>query len=283
MRAAREAAAAVAAGLAGDCGERVLVLGTEELMYAPTLIALELAEQVPHVRVSSTTRSPVLVVDEPDYPIRSALTFPSFDPAADGPGPRFAYNVGRRVHRRGARRRQRRGHGRRCNPVWSTDCAATPTGCMSSSLPTYRPLPEPLRGPDFGSYRPDEVAWLLTDLSAVPLEAPTEEREEAIQSGGAHYAESLPVEYQPDADYQQLFEQALDEAAARVAHAVGVVTELVLAERGRVAGAGLARPGRDAGRRAHAQVGAVRPRPATLPHYAVSIVRGRGIDEQALR
>jgi hypothetical protein len=55
-------------------------------------------------------------------------------------------------------------------------------------------LPEPLRGPAFGSYRPDEVAWLLTDLSALNLEADTAERESEIQSGAAHYAESLPIE-----------------------------------------------------------------------------------------
>jgi len=69
--------------------------------------------------------------------------------------------------------------------------------------------PEPLRGPEFGSYPPDEVAWLLTDLSDVALEAPTEEREEAVQSGGAHYAESLPHEYQPDAAYLRLYHHAL--------------------------------------------------------------------------
>ena len=51
--------------------------------------------------------------------------------------------------------------------------------------------------------RRDEVAWLLTDLSGVALEAPTEEREEAIQSAAAHYAESLPIEYQPTAEYQR--------------------------------------------------------------------------------
>jgi hypothetical protein len=82
-------------------------------------------------------------------------------------------------------------------------------------------LPEPLRGPAFSSYAPEEVGWLLQDLSDVTLEAPTEEREEAIQSGGAHYAESLPVEYQPSEQYQELFHTALDEAAGRLALAVG--------------------------------------------------------------
>ncbi len=143
-------------------------------------------------------------------------------------------------------------------------------------------LPEPLVGPTFGSYPPRDVRWLLTDLSAVALEAPIEEREEAIQSGGAHYAESLPIEYQPSADYQRLFERALADTACRLAVAVGVVTELVLAERGEdVVLASLARAGTPIGvlmrRWASATHG------VALPHYTLSIVRGRGIDEVALR
>lgn len=142
-------------------------------------------------------------------------------------------------------------------------------------------LPRPLYGPDFGSYAPDDVAWLLKDLSAVPLEAPTEEREAAVQSGRAHYAESLPIEYQPGEEYQRLFHQALEASAERVAYAVGVVTEMVLAERGPgVVLASLARAGTPVGilmrrwaRRAHG---------LDLPHYAISIVRGRGIDRLAL-
>ena len=145
------------------------------------------------------------------------------------------------------------------------------------------PSPEPLRGPAFSSYAPDEVGWLLQDLSDVELEAPTEEREEAIQSGGAHYAESLPVEYQPSAEYQELFHAALDASAARIAQAVGAVTETVLAERS-------PRPGRSVSlARAGTPVGVLMRRWARhrhgldLPHYAVSIVRGRGIDANALR
>ncbi|MDT4894108.1 MAG: hypothetical protein QOE97_3143 [Pseudonocardiales bacterium] len=142
-------------------------------------------------------------------------------------------------------------------------------------------LPEPLFGPSFGSYRADEVSWLLTDLSAHRLEAPTQERERAVQSGTAHYAESLPVEYQPGAEYQRLFAEALERSARRVAVAVGTVTELVLAERGReVALASLARAGTPIGivMRRWAQ----RVHGTELPHYAVSIVRGRGIDTVAL-
>jgi hypothetical protein len=147
-------------------------------------------------------------------------------------------------------------------------------------------LPEPLRGPAFGSYRADEVAWLLTDLSGVALEAPVEEREEAVQSGGAHYAESLPHEYQPEPAYLELYRAATTASAARMAQAVGTVAELVLRERGRgspddLVLVSLARAGTPVG--VLLRRWAARRHGLDLPHYAVSIVRGRGIDELALR
>ena len=143
-------------------------------------------------------------------------------------------------------------------------------------------LPEQLSGPAFSSYRADEITWLLKDLSAVELEAPLEEREEAIQHAGAHYAESLPIEYQPSPEYQALFHAALATSADRIAHAVGVVTEIILAERGHDAVlVSLARAGTPVGvlMRRWAQ----RAHGLDLPHHAVSIVRGRGIDTTALR
>ncbi|QXJ26916.1 cysteine protease StiP family protein [Actinomadura graeca] len=143
-------------------------------------------------------------------------------------------------------------------------------------------MPEPLYGPAFGSYAAEDVAWLLKDLSHARLEAPTEEREAAIQAGRAHYAESLPVEYQPGPEYRRLFAAALKESAERLAYATGLLTGMVLAERGPdTVLVSLARAGTPVGilvrrwaRFAHG---------LDLPHYAVSIVRGRGIDTVALR
>lgn len=147
--------------------------------------------------------------------------------------------------------------------------------------PTATIVTPPLTGPDFGSYAADEVTWLLKDLSALDLEADLAEREKAIQSGTAHYAESLPVEYQPDAAYRDLFDTALAESARRLAHAVGTVTELLIAERGPdLTLVSLARAGTPVGiliRR-----WAERFHRTSWPHYAVSIVRGRGIDTVAL-
>jgi adenine/guanine phosphoribosyltransferase-like PRPP-binding protein len=68
-------------------GEDVLVLGTEELMYAPMLIA----EHLPgDVQFQSTTRSPVAVLDDDEYAIRSAVMFPAIDDAAR---PAYLYNA----------------------------------------------------------------------------------------------------------------------------------------------------------------------------------------------
>ncbi|WP_432084012.1 phosphoribosyltransferase [Streptomyces sp. WAC 04229] len=288
-------AARIADALPADA-RRVLVLGFEELMYAPLRLADALERTTDaEVRYSTTTRSPVLAVDDPGYAIRTRLVFPAHDDPADGPGERYAYNVA--------------GAGFDAVVAVVDSAADTPAlhapdglparlaahvpHVLLAVVPSYVPhaphaperpsmLPEPLRGPDFSSYASDEVGWLLQDFSDVTLEAPTEEREEAIQSGGAHYAESLPVEYQPSEQYQELFHAALDASAARLARAVGAVTEIVLAERSpRPVLVSLARAGTPVGilmrRWAQYRHG------LDLPHYAVSIVRGRGIDANALR
>ncbi|MHA6615605.1 phosphoribosyltransferase family protein [Pseudonocardia sp. DLS-67] len=88
----------LAAGLAREAGlrlgERTLVLGTEELMQLPLRLAQTLSDTGHDVAFSTTTRSPAVVVDEPGYALTSGITFPAHDDPADGPGPRFAYNVG---------------------------------------------------------------------------------------------------------------------------------------------------------------------------------------------
>ncbi|MEV5493070.1 phosphoribosyltransferase [Streptomyces bobili] len=296
LEAALPAMAARLADALPEGARRVHVLGFEELMYAPLRLAREL-EQVTaaEVRFSTTTRSPVLAVDDPGYAIRSRIVFPAHDDPADGPGERYAYNIA--------------GAGFDAVVAVVDSAADTPAlhapgGLLDrlaahtphvvlAVVPSYVPeplyvpersamLPDPLRGPAFSSYAPEEVGWLLQDLSDVTLEAPTEEREEAIQSGGAHYAESLPVEYQPSEQYQELFHAALETSAARLAQAVGAVTELVIAERS-------PRPVLVSLARAGTPVGVLMRRWARhrhgldLPHYAVSIVRGRGIDANALR
>ncbi|MFI9507142.1 phosphoribosyltransferase [Nocardia sp. NPDC052566] len=146
--------------------------------------------------------------------------------------------------------------------------------------------PVPLHGPEFGSYAREEVSWLLKDLSEIDLEADVAERERRIQSGAAHYAESLPIEYQPDAAYRSLFDEVLADSAERLALAVATVSELVVAERGNdVVLVSLARAGTPIGilMRRWLRYGRGADLPSLdVPHYAVSIVRDRGIDAVAL-
>lgn len=279
---------------------QILVIGTEEFMYLPLRLAEKLASDPAFtVAFQSTTRSPVHAVEDAGYPIRRTFSF------ADAEGdstPRYLYNAS-------TRRFAGQVGGNPDLVVIVTDPAAdtpdlrAPTGVAAvlqaaglavelfvvgsteppgRAAPRARNQPAPLTGPTFGSYAPDEVQWLLTDLSDLAaLEGTVEAREAAIQSGSAHYAESLPIEYQPDERYQDLFLRVLDESAERLALAVGRLTELVMMERGHnVVLASLARAGTPIGilvrRWAAFRYG------LGLPHYALSIVRGRGIDAQAL-
>ncbi|WP_447645457.1 phosphoribosyltransferase family protein [Nocardioides zeae] len=188
------AAAAVAARVAErlevagvDAAGDVLVLGTEELMYAPLAVAEALRRGGRATYFSTTTRSPVQVRDVDGYAVRSGVRFLAHDRDADGYGAadRFAYNVAARDWAAIVVVLDR--------PT-ATAALAAPGGMLAALapyaphvlpvvLPVDPPGAQPLRGPGFGSYAPDEVAWLLQDLSHVRLEGDREERERRIQSG----------------------------------------------------------------------------------------------------
>jgi adenine/guanine phosphoribosyltransferase-like PRPP-binding protein len=269
-----------AAAIAGRIPDGpVHVLGTEELMYAPLRIASALADRRAaegrrhEITYSTTTRSPVLAVDDPGYAIRTAITFPSHDAPADGDGPRFAYNLREgayeaivlvvdepadttALHEEGGLVDQLARLASRVVVV--TVPAFTPE--PRHDLPA-RQLPAPLHGPAFGSYERDDVAWLVKDLPAeTSAETPEDEQAQA---------------------HRELFDEALTASAQRVAYAIGLVTEQVLARRGQDAVlVSLMRAGTPIGvlMRRWAQ----RVHGLDLPHYSVSMIRGRGIDQTAL-
>jgi Phosphoribosyl transferase (PRTase)/PELOTA RNA binding domain len=131
-----------------------------------------------------------------------------------------------------------------------------------------------------GSYRPDDVTFLLTDLSNADLERPADEREREMQGGG-HYSESLPREYRPSPEYEVLFtELAVREAPAMAALALRLADVLVTAKGREITLVSLARAGTPVGvlvRRALQYRHGI-----DAPHYSISIIRDRGIDEVAL-
>ncbi|EIT86200.1 hypothetical protein A374_06361 [Fictibacillus macauensis ZFHKF-1] len=133
-----------------------------------------------------------------------------------------------------------------------------------------------------GSYPQEDVTFLVKDLSDIEMERGTKEREAAIQSG-THYSEMLPIEYEPTAEYMALYHESLTRNASKLALCTGVVSTrmyhkfndqpFVLVS--------LARAGTPVGilikRYLETQF------QCHVPHYSISIIRDRGIDEVALR
>ncbi|MFT0804075.1 cysteine protease StiP family protein [Bacillus swezeyi] len=131
-----------------------------------------------------------------------------------------------------------------------------------------------------GSYPASDVTFLLKDLSGISIEKSTKERENLIQSG-THYSEMLPVEYKPTDEYMNLFYASLEDSKRKVAEAVAVVAEQIVQKRGlHTVLCSLARAGTPIGVLIKRYIEYKHHK--ALPHYSVSIIRGRGIDENAL-
>lgn len=131
-----------------------------------------------------------------------------------------------------------------------------------------------------GSYSQEDCIFLLKNINGLLKEQSNEEREAAIQSG-THYSEMLPIEYMPTEAYIKLYEQTLKESARAIAYYVGVVSEMVYVKKGKdLVLVSLARAG--------TPIGVLMKRylknkyKVNIPHYSISIIRDKGIDENAL-
>lgn len=133
----------------------------------------------------------------------------------------------------------------------------------------------------FSTYKSEDVTILLKDISGLVRPLPTKEREALIQSGH-HYSEMLPLEYEPSPDYLAAFFKALALYSPLTANAVANLAEKILAARGPdLVIVSLARAGTPIGillKRYLEQF-----RGVAASHYTISIIRGRGIDQNALR
>lgn len=130
------------------------------------------------------------------------------------------------------------------------------------------------------SYLEDDVVLLLKDITGLVKPQSTEEREKLIQSG-KHYCEMLPIEYVPSQRYLEVYRAALRDYAKPVAAAIGVLAGKVMQARGKsVVLVSLARAG--------TPIGILLKRylkwkwQIEVPHYSISIIRGRGIDKNAI-
>lgn len=132
----------------------------------------------------------------------------------------------------------------------------------------------------FSTYKPDDVTILLKDITGLVQPEPSEERERKIQSG-VHYCEMLPLEYEPTPDYMAIYELSLERFSGITARAVGAVSEQIWNDKGReTVLVSLARAGTPVGILIKHYM--EKKYSCKIPHYTISIIRGRGIDKNAM-
>lgn len=131
------------------------------------------------------------------------------------------------------------------------------------------------------SYREQDVTILLKDVTGMLSPMDTAERERCIQSG-VHYSEMLPLEYKPTQAYLSLYEEALRLHSGMTAASIKTVAEKIYAyKKHRVVLVSLARAGTPVGILIKRYL--ERRYQITVPHYTISIIRGRGIDRNAMQ
>lgn len=131
------------------------------------------------------------------------------------------------------------------------------------------------------SYSKEDVILLLKDITGLVQPQPTEERERLIQAG-RHYCEMLPIEYVPSEKYMEAYRMALKDYAKPTAEAVGRLADKIIKKRGReVVLVSLARAGIPIGILVKHYI--KKKYGYDVPHYSISIIRGRGIDENAMK
>ncbi|MBQ6005686.1 MAG: cysteine protease StiP family protein [Selenomonadaceae bacterium] len=132
----------------------------------------------------------------------------------------------------------------------------------------------------FGTYKPQDVTILLKDISGLVEPLPTREREKLIQAG-RHYCEMLPIEYEPSEKYLQTYFDALNRYSKITAATVKIVAEKIFADKGnKIVLVSLARAGTSIGILIKHCL--ERNFPCTVAHYTISIIRGVGIDKNAM-
>lgn len=130
------------------------------------------------------------------------------------------------------------------------------------------------------SYREEDVTILLKDISGLIVPLPTEEREKLNQSG-IHYSEMLPLEYKPTQEYIKIYNEALKTLSYKTAVATAILSDILYERYGRkLVIVSLARAGTPIGilikRFLKFKYG------LSVPHYSISIIRGKGIDTNAM-
>ncbi len=133
----------------------------------------------------------------------------------------------------------------------------------------------------FSTYNPNDVIILLKDITGMINPLSTKEREKLIQSG-VHYSEMLPIEYLPSEKYLETYYKALKLYSKITANAVASLAELIWKDKGEKAVlVSLARAGTSIGILIKRYI--LKKYLVNITHYTISIIRGVGIDHNAMK
>lgn len=130
------------------------------------------------------------------------------------------------------------------------------------------------------SYKEEDVTLLLKDLTSKIEPMSTSEREKKIQSG-THYCEMLPIEKAPTEEYNSIYRELLDKYAKVNADAIARLCYKIIERRGSdIVLVSLARAGTTIGVLIKHYLKMFLG--IDVDHYTISIIRGRGIDRNAM-
>ena len=132
----------------------------------------------------------------------------------------------------------------------------------------------------YSTYKLEDVIILLKDITGLVNPLSNEEREKLIQCG-VSYGEMLPIEYEPSEEYMRLYRMALDRYSDITADAVKTVAEQIYKDKGKdVVLVSLARAGTPVGILIKHYLD--KKYNLNVYHYTISIIRGKGIDINAM-
>ncbi|MBD5129408.1 MAG: hypothetical protein HDT43_05740 [Ruminococcaceae bacterium] len=241
------------------------IIGTEELCFPPIILGQMLSEKGITVRVHGVTRSPMLPSSEGDYPIRERASLASL---YDSERKVYIYN---RFHSdltivmTDAEDPD--------NNAVSRLCGA----CGGKKVALVRWRGRKMRTSLNGA----DCRLLLKDITGSIAPMSPSEREPLIRKG-VHYCELLPAEHEPSEAYLRQYNAGLRTWGSVTAEAVRAVAEKILSAKGEnVVIVSLARAGTPVGVLIKRYL--KRFRAIDCAHYSVSIIRGRGIDRNAMR
>ena len=186
------------------------MIGVGENIYIPLRFALAFGEKT---KVQTTTRSPIFAKNEKSYPIKQKCKFTL--PDSNGID-QYVYNLSDIEAEQIIVIAESVKENATWFPLLTHLETFAPVTWISLTVPYKEENKMKLHTNELvkTSYSPDDITFLLKDLSNVQIEASTETRENSFQHG-SHYAESLPIEYRPTAEYTKIYYQALEDSADR--------------------------------------------------------------------